>query len=367
VRRPLKMSFAALPASRIPPAMTTHEELSVPVGCCHFLEGRNENIGRSASPSGARCIVAAMFRLVMPTRVATFALACVTYVTYIHLLDSDVWAAEIRVRSVDSCAEASAITEQADNLKQTWRVRVDAINRADGSRRSRAITGHGCAELAEAAAVAIAMSADADVHQPAAADDGPPPPPVAAVSTVAPPTPSAAVAKRPPPARMQPAVGLALAVDTGALPGVALGSALQASLRRQDLRLVVQAAFFPSQETRVAGGIGGDFQLVLGGLLGCFAHGAERLTLSACAGGEVGRVTGSAIGVSTPRLGSALWAAGRAEVGAELTFASRFLVFVQGGVALPAKRPTFVVDGTVRVHQADGLTARSMLGIAVTF
>jgi hypothetical protein len=57
-----------------------------------------------------------MFRLVMPTRVATFALACVTYVTYIHLLGSDVRAAEIRVRSVDSCAEASAITEQAENL-----------------------------------------------------------------------------------------------------------------------------------------------------------------------------------------------------------------------------------------------------------
>jgi len=133
------------------------------------------------------------------------------------LLGRDAWSAEVRVRAPDDCADAGAITEQVDGLlgralatvdgvdfdvdvaavsKQAWRVRVDAVSRADGSRRTREIAGHGCAELAEAAAVAIAMSVDANVAETRAPrrSEGAAPPPAPSEpswSTTAPASPSA--------------------------------------------------------------------------------------------------------------------------------------------------------------------------------
>jgi hypothetical protein len=169
-------------------------------------------------------------------------------------------------------------------------------------------------------------------------------------------------------ASIRPQIGVGLAADAGALPGVALGPALEGSFRRQRLRVVLQAALFPSASTRLANGIGGDFQLALAGILACFGDiGRPRLTLSVCAGGEFGRLAGTGTGVAVPELGAALWVAGRAELDGEFTFAERFLVFARAGVAIPATRRTFAVDGTTQIHRASGVTVRSAAGIGVMF
>jgi len=300
--------------------------------------------------------------------------------------DRDAWSAEVRVHAPDDCADAGAITEQVDGLlgrgltavdgvdfevdiaaasKQAWRVRVDAVSRADGSRRTREIAGRGCAELAEAAAVAIAMSVDASVAETRAAR--PPAPPVPAVSApaLAPTAPPPAQSSAPP---IRPSAGIGLAMDAGALPGLAFGPALQVAARRDHLRLAAEAAFFPSAETQLSnGGGGGDFRLALGGLLGCFTDGAGRLVWAACAGGEIGRVSGEGTGVVRPRLGSALWLAARAELAVELTFAGRFHAIVAAGAAVPAARPRFVIDQMTPIHQSSRVTARSLLGLGVAF
>ncbi|HEY8922863.1 MAG TPA: hypothetical protein VIU64_00710 [Polyangia bacterium] len=302
-------------------------------------------------------------------------------------------AAELRVRSSDTCAEAEAITEQAEGLlgrplaqvdgidfdvdisprsKQLWLARIDAVSRTDGSRRTREITGRDCSEVAEAAAVAIAMSIDSDRPAPETAAHpraGSPPPVAASLSTAAAsPGPPAAAPDRPSAAPIRPQIAVGLIADAGALPGVALGPEVEGSLRRQRLRVTIQAALFPSDSTRLANGAGGDFQLVLAGISACFgAMDGPRLTVSACAGGEVGRMAGKGTGVAVPELGAALWAAGRGEVDVQFTFADRFLLFARAGVAIPTTRRTFAIDGTIPVHRANAVTVRSGMGIGVMF
>jgi hypothetical protein len=292
-------------------------------------------------------------------------------------------AAELRLHSGDTCAEAAAITEQAEGLlgrplaevdgvdfdvdisprsKQRWLARIDAVSRADGSRRTREITGRDCAEVAGAAAVAIAMSIDSDRTAPEAAD--PPrassPPPAATSISAAP--------DRARSAPVRPQIGVALIADAGALPGIALGPAVEGSLRRERVRLMIQAALFPSGSTQLANGAGGEFQLVLAGILACFGEiGGPRLTVSACVGGEIGRMAGKGTGVAVPELGAALWAAGRGEVDVQFTFAARFLLFARAGVAIPTTRRTFAIDDTIRVHRANAVTVRTGAGIGVMF
>jgi hypothetical protein len=151
--------------------------------------------------------------------------------------------------------------------------------------------------------------------------------------------------------------------DVGALPHPGLGAELEASLQGRHLRAVALGAFFPSQATRVEGARGGDFQLVLGGLLGCLTHALDRLAVLACAGGELGRLAGEGRGVTTPRLGAALWAAGRADLGATWALSARAALALRAGVALPLSRRTFILDDTIRVHQPGRVTARAALAL----
>jgi hypothetical protein len=327
------------------------------------------------------CILTALFQ--------RFAVACIFGGIFGVLAGTNAWSAELRLQAVDSCAEASAIGEQAENLlgralgpipdvdfevdiaggpKQAWRVRIDSVNRSDGSRRTREITGHSCAELADAAAVAIAMSVNAKLGEADAASrprEGARPEPPPSVSTSAPPAPPPAPARAPEPVR--PSVGLGLAVDAGALPSVGLGPTVAVALDRGALRVAVEGTFFPSAEARLASGAGGDFQLLLGGVLGCVTQSVGRVTAAVCAGGELGRLSGQGVGVSTPRLGSTLWLAGRAEIAGAIPMGPRFNVFLRVGIAVPASRPTFVLDGATPVHQSSGVTGRSVLGIGVVF
>jgi len=151
------------------------------------------------------------------------------------------------------------------------------------------------------------------------------------------------------------------------LPTVGLGPTVAFALDWSALRVAVEGTFFPSSEAHLAGGAGGDFQLLLGGLLGCVTQSVGPVAAAVCGGGEVGRLSGQGIGVSTPRLGAALWLAGRAEIGGALPLGPRFNLFLRAGIAIPASRPTFVLDGATFVHRSSGVTGRSVVGIGVVF
>src|SRR4051812_25365596 len=121
-------------------------------------------------------------------------------------------AANIQLHASRDCVDRADIADQVDALlghpvaevqgldfdvdiaerpEHRWRLRLITIGRADGARRSREIDGSGCTQLADAAAVAIAMSIQSrEVVRPAPVEAPPPPnpePPKLAAAGPAPP------------------------------------------------------------------------------------------------------------------------------------------------------------------------------------
>jgi hypothetical protein len=292
------------------------------------------------------------------------------------------WAAEVHLRGPAACVDATAVAEKAEQLldrtlssvegvdfaveiakrpDHRWRLRVETIDRLHRRKRSRALHGETCAAVAAAAAVAIAMSVTARDAEAGLAEPLPAAEPLVAAT---PERPGAELVARPPTAApLRPSLALGMVADDGALPRAALGLQLEAAMQRRWWRLAALAALFAPQETRVSPSAGGDFQLALAGVLGCFTRARDRLTLLGCGGGEVGRLAGTGTGVTNPRLGSALWAAGRAELGASLSLGARLTVLVRAGAAVPVQRRLFVVDGTTPVHRSSATTARTMLAL----
>jgi hypothetical protein len=298
-------------------------------------------------------------------------------------------AAHIEVRAPRECVEASSIAEQVDGIlgqpltavagvdfevaiaegpRRRWRLRLDTIEQGDGSRRTRELTAQTCAELVDAAAVSIAMSikSTADTREarrgaaPAtesATAPGPAGAPSAELQRAA--TPAAAP---PPPARKS--LAFAAVADAGAMPKTGFGVGIEGALRFRALRIAGTGALFLAQQTRIAGNVGGDFQLAVGGLLVCFTGDFGRLTLLGCGGPELGRLSGEGVGVSNPRSRGALWMAGRAEVGGTLALGPRLALLLRAGAAVPALRPKFVLDGTTEVHRPDAVTARATVALA---
>jgi len=170
------------------------------------------------------------------------------------------------------------------------------------------------------------------------------------------------------PAPLRGAVALAVLADAGALPHAGLGLSLEGSLQFRRLRVVGIGALFASQQTLLPGSTtGGDFQLAVGGVMACLTQGLGRWTVLVCGGAEVGRLSAEGVGVNNPKLGAALWAAGRGDAGAVLSLGPRLALLLRGGVALPVTRPTFVLDGETPVHRPSSVTARATLGVEMLF
>ena len=164
-------------------------------------------------------------------------------------------------------------------------------------------------------------------------------------------------------------ITLAAVADAGALPRAAPGAALELALDAGGLRIVALGALFATERADVAGG-SGEFELALGGVLGCLRRGMKRVTALACIGAEIGRLSGRGLGVSFPRLGSQLWLAPRADVGIAVPLVARLMLVLRAGAAAPVFRPEFTefVSGeAIVVHEAARVTARATLGVEVGF
>lgn len=253
-----------------------------------------------------------------------------------------------------------------------WRLRLEMIDqpRAGSStpavRGSREIEGATCADLAEAASVAIAVSVrsiagEAGPHQPAPSSPppAPPPPPV-----VAAPTPLMRPDGTP---SWRPAVALAMTSDTGALPGTSFGVELAGSLQHRSLQLALSATWFGSEDASGSNHAGGTFQLAAGGARACFVPRRGRWTPLACGGFELGRLSGTGQGVTRPETGDALWRALRADLGVTMALSGNTALLLTGGVAVPLARPAFVLDESELVYQPSRLAGRFTAGLEIGF
>ena len=313
---------------------------------------------------------------------------------------SSAWGAELIVNAPDSCVDPVALADEVSDLigkplasvsevdfrlqiakttHQRWRLKLETISQrpADGGeaavRGSREIEGTTCAELAEAASVAIAVSVrsiagETGPTQPSIPSPAPAkPPPQPSPTLEAPPSLAHPASETP---SWRPTVALALATDTGALPNTGLGVDLEVALERGSLQLAAFGTWFGSQNTVVANA-GGTFQLALGGALGCLAPRWGRWTPLACGGLELGRLAGTGAGpdVARPKTGSAFWRAARADAGVMAALGDNLAALLRAGVAVPlAAPPAFVLDnGTDVVYRPSHLAFRLTAGFELGF
>lgn len=293
-------------------------------------------------------------------------------------------AAELRLRTPGDCVARSDILDQVETIlgrplatvpevdfevditaargASSWRLRMETVPRAAGQRRLRELAGRSCAELGDAAAVAIAMAVQStdEPAEPAGAPVKPvaSPPGSPIVTTAAP------ASSRP---RPRLALALALLLESGALARGGPGVTIEGSLDLGSIRLVAGGTRLAAQEVRISPTASGTFGLFAGSLLACLVHTLGRFTALGCAGGEIGQLSGEGAGNVDSRRGTALWLAGRAELGGGYPVTHSLWLVMRGGVAVPTRRPVFVIDGTTEVHQPSALTGRGTLGFEIVF
>jgi len=292
-------------------------------------------------------------------------------------------AADIRVRASHDCADRAEIAEQVDALlgrpvaavegldfdvdiaegaQRRWRLRLTTIGRADGAKRSREIDGSGCAQLADAAAVAITMSIQSSGAAEPKALDAPPVATDEPTNVVAEPTPVA------PPPRTQFPIAVAALADTGARPHIGWGVGLGAGVARGPLLVVAEGAFLFSPEARTTDSSGGRFRLIVGALLACLQHRFGPGAILGCAGAEAGVVQAEGIGINRPRSRNVAWGAGRLELGFARPLNDTASLFIRVGAAVPWSRPTFTLNNeTQAVHRSDVVSGRLTAGATFDF
>jgi len=164
-------------------------------------------------------------------------------------------------------------------------------------------------------------------------------------------------------------LGVAAALDAGALPIATPGIEARIGMALGPLRLEAAGRWFFEQES----GLGqhptgrGHFGMATGSLGACLPVGVGPVVLGPCLGAEAGAIWGSATGVSDPGEGTSAWVApwGAAMLGADV--ASWLRLRLDVGVTVPVVRTDFVVDGIGSVHSSAPVTFRAGLGAEVHF
>ncbi len=258
--------------------------------------------------------------------------------------------------------------EAADRYQGTLRMT------SGGAVHERTLEADGCAAVASAAALIMALAVEG-MLPPVPPPTPPPPahaPPTAPIDAQAAPLPGE-------PWRSRLVVSASALADTATLPAVALGPDLGVAWvgARHALRLGVSAhgAFFPSR----FGGVddtGGRFDLLEGQLRGCAGYAWNHLEIGPCLGLGVDHMSGSGRGSSVSLTGAGSWASSQGAALASWSL-SRWLA-VEGlvGAAVPFARPTFVLDSiaggassaaSTAVHRPAPVSARLGIGLQVRF
>ncbi len=267
-------------------------------------------------------------------------------------------------------AAANGVTFEAVATKQRAGFQLDLTTREGGALHERQIKAKSCDELLEAMVVAVSLAlqaAEESSEPPAPQEQAPSSEPDLAERGATPLAP--APAKPPPPAspvarRIHPLGGVGAVIDVGAFPQPGFGVQGFLGLRISDFKLVGVAAFFPEHSTSLVGSARARFMLSLGGASLCYTPENSVWELGACLGGELGSLAAVGSNVRNARSTSSLWAA--ASAAAWLTVRPRATgwgVFLSPGVAVPLRRPPFVLTELGLVHQPASVGFRGLAGL----
>jgi hypothetical protein len=277
--------------------------------------------------------------------------------------------------------------------QRRWRATI-AITGADASPRQREIEGETCAQVADAAAVIVALAIDpaagsslAAPPKPVASPPSPPlsPPPASPPLLVpqppvqltplgpsaplSPVPPSPAPQSRPMSKRLALGIKAVGGVDIQSLSkpwlGVGLGGILGFSQNRIEIAMfgwLPEVVNMPRKPY-----VGAQISLFVGSARYCRTIVSGTLGLAGCGGMELGSIHAASFGVSSRSAGSAFWLApGLGLVG--LLSSSRHLAlsFELAGVA-PSFRRSFWITGLGEVYRPPELTVRAVMGAEVYF
>ncbi|XXX79849.1 hypothetical protein WMF30_13850 [Sorangium sp. So ce134] len=292
------------------------------------------------------------------------------------------------------------------NGRGSWDLRLTTT--LGETTRSRELHGETCAELADAAALIIALAIDPDAANrgpleaapgagagPGAISSAEPGAGVAPSAGAAPEVdaaPGAPTAAEPPPAASPPEGASAPAapaqraarpsrplelrgtlrasgvLDTASLPAVAPGAAISAGVLFGAVRAELSGTYFGAQQGFVERTtMGGDVHLITGGLRLCYAMRHRAFELGPCAGVEVGVMSAASIGAASPGSNRALWVAPYPGALASFALSDRIRVPLAIDVPFPVTRDRFVLVGIGAVHRSAAATFRASLGVEVRF
>lgn len=267
--------------------------------------------------------------------------------------------------------QGPAFAIQVRQAARSFHARLEISAAGSNPSGVRQLDAASCDELNDALALAIALALGS-----AAA-------PAAEASTI--PAPASPAAREPPadasttppakeasPARLHAALGSSLIADTGSLPAAGFGAEIGARVGGHLLELHARGLFLPSRGASIdaadPSSPGAELSLLAGALLGCvpLSHGA--VDLAACAGAELGQLTGRGTHVATPHERHSLWSAARLDLTARKPLASLPLALELGfSAAAPLLRDDFILKDIGTVHRPANVVGRASLGLVWLF
>jgi hypothetical protein len=255
----------------------------------------------------------------------------------------------------------------------SWSLALDFV--ATNGVRRRALQSAGCAELGEAAAVAIVLAHRSDGEQTGGWD---PPAPREARDASAPASNDTAAPSPPPvpepprnggvekaPAREEPTsimldAAAEAVLDPSTLGTAAFGASMGMELSLGAFSTALYATGFPSATTRLRAGQSLAFGLWAGGLRGCYRWGRS---LDMCALMELGQLTAEGVGLAEAGKSRDPWAAPGLSVGFRSMPFDGFGITTRISAFHPLVRGSYRVDDSDLVHRIPVVGFRAALGI----
>lgn len=221
--------------------------------------------------------------------------------------------------------------------------------------RSRLISAARCADLAEAAAVAIALALDAEAASPAAA-------PTASVA--APDAGAPGEQSEPEPAErrdLHVEAELGGVLDLSSLPGPAAGVTLLGRLRWGATSLALQATLVPSETEAVRSDRFVQFGLMTTGARACQRGFEGVLYGAACLGFEVGQLEAEGSGLIDAQRARDLWLAPSAALELGISLWHSLGLNLRAEALRPLVRRPYVINDSEQVYRTPGVSSRVYL------
>jgi hypothetical protein len=260
------------------------------------------------------------------------------------------------LRAEPIAAEGAIRADGAGGYRLSLRTRVGEIT------GERVLAGPDCRELAEAAALVLALLINPEataVAEPAPAQPAPLPPPSPPPNTPSPVARGSGVG-----------VGLGAVLASGVLPGSAAGLAARVFYQRGFLAGAFEiTGFLPDEQSApVLPGASASFYRLESLLQICASTPSDRrLGAALCLGGAVVRLHGQSAGVSDPGQTTAYWPEALLAGSGQLRLTAATRLRLAADLHGLGSRPDFAILGLGSVYRPAAYNMRGTLGLDVLF